>query len=95
MPAVAGDAGSRRLLPAAQPLELGPRLGVDPVAQARRLLLDVRRALELREEGARGDLATSWPDVPRTARSEETRQTRSPWRCSAARRSSSVSASGA
>ena len=44
-----------------------------------------RKARELR-------FCTSWPDVPRTAESEETRQTVSVPRCSAARRSSSASA---
>ena len=46
-------------------------------------------------EGRELSFCTSWPDVPRTAESDETRQTRSLPRCSAASRSSSASACAA
>ena len=48
-----------------------------------------------REKVAEESFITSWPDVPRTAESDETRQTCSVPRCSAASRSSSVSACSA
>ena len=48
-------------MPATKPLEPGPRLGVDPVADSGRLPLGVRRTLELAQERVRRELAHFLP----------------------------------
>ena len=82
-----------RLLAAAQPLEPGARLVVERVGEAGavRLAAGLGCSSSARKAGDER-FCTSCPEVPRTAKSEETRQTCSVARCSAASRSSSASA---